>query len=261
MSHKNKSKSDLSKFKTDITNQIHKKEHDYNHQNHVSVTELNALYNDNVIMYTSLNQNEFSIHQDKNKTVELEKKFISNKDKNHTIKISKPLFYNISDSCLSVQYIIHYYDVLSPELYDILQKVVIKDVNMDELIDDLNQNGISVTQLLIEFNKNGKNLDSLMKYIEKNKISLSNVMMILYRHNVTIGNLLQNPFVNEIIKQSPTYSTFFGENNNTQNTKSTIAGKVSNRYLLSKIHVYVIYKINQDELSIVNINWNKLVLK
>jgi hypothetical protein len=79
-------------------------------------------------------------------------------------------------------------------------------------------------------------------------------MTILYRNNVTINGLIQNEFIHDLIKQSPTYAWFLqGKELPAKAPKSD----VKTNKILNKIHVYAIYKVRKDEVSLININWNR----
>jgi hypothetical protein len=249
---KDKKGDELQKIKSALSTLIKKRENEYNSCGHISMTEMNAIYNDNVVIYTSFDKCE--LIQNKKKGMEIEKKIYTNTDKNHSIKISTPTFIG-SDHLLCVQYQIDFHESISSDMQQMIQKLTIKDVNMDQLISDLNQNGINVNNLLIEFNKNGKNLDSLLAYLDAEKISLTNIMTILYRNNVTINGLVQNDFIHTLIKQSPTYAWFL---NGKELPKKTVKAEIKSCKCVKKIHVYAMYKIRHDEYSLININWTYL---
>lgn len=246
--HKDDKKQD---YKNIITSLIKKREHDYNHMSSVSSSELNKLYSSNVIVYSNLDKE--LVIGDKKKAMEIEKKIFTNNSKNHSIKISH-LTIHEEQHFVTVSFKIYFNEVYSNELQQMIQKLTIKDVNMEELMNDLNQNGVNVHNLLTEFNKNGKKLDSLLEYLNRENIGLSNIMTILYRNNVTINGLIQNEFIHDLIKQSPTYAWFLqGKELPAKAPKSD----VKTNKILNKIHVYAIYKVRKDEVSLININWNR----
>ncbi len=191
---------------------------------------------------------------DKKKAVEMEKELFTNTN-DYNIKISKPNFYQ-NDNIISCDYYITYFEVLKDEVQKILQKVAIKDVDMNALIDDLNKNGINVNQILMELQKHGKNLAPILDYLCKQNIDLTKLMTILFRNNITIPNLLKNPYIYDLLKQSPTYSWVIGKNEKPTSTSSSIP--ISDKKFIKKIHVYTIFKLKNDDLFILNINYTKL---
>jgi hypothetical protein len=237
-------KVDDKKIKNAILSQLKKRELEYNQMAHISSTELNKLYHENSVVYIHMDGK--TTLGDKKKAMEMEKKIYTNHDKNKNIKISQPTFYQL-DNLLAITYQINYHDCINNELQQMIQKLTIKDVDMNALMKDLNDSGINVNNLLQEFNKHGKNLDSLLEYLNKQNIGLTNIMNILYRNNVTINGLIQNEFIHDLIKQSPTYAWFL---NGKELPKATKEVKIEHK-ATNKINVYAIYK---DDL-VVNINW------
>jgi len=253
MSHiKDKKSEPDHKIKSLIFSHLKKREQDFNKSAHISLTEMKKIYHDNVTVYTHFLKSDPIIINDKLKACEIEKGIYTNQNKHH-MKISHPIVHMINEYLMSVEYTLNITDNLNSELTQMIQKLTIKDVNMDNLMLDLNQNGINVNNLLNEFNKNGKSLDHLLGYLESQKISLTTIMSILYKNNVTINGLVANEFIHNLIKQSPTYSWFLsGKELPIKSTKQDV--KTQNKKI-NKIHVYTIYKIKHEEYSIISINW------
>ncbi len=201
-------------------------------------------YVDQPLLYSNLT--ELTILTDKRKIIEFEKTLFTNT--HFSIKLTKPNFNQI-DNLVGCDYTIQFYEWIKDSQF--LQKVAIKEVDMDALIDDLNRNGIPVDQLLGELQKHGKNLAPILDFLNKQHIEISKLMVIMFRNNVTIPNILKNPYIYDLLKQSPTYSWVLGKNERPKET--TIDKKLSKR-----IHVYALFKLIDDEPIIVSVNYNKL---
>jgi len=246
------------KIKSMIINHLKKREQEYNQMTHISTTEMIKFYHDDVIVYYFLDK-KYALYQNKKKAIEIEKKIYSNTDKTKNIKISDPIIFDLGDNIFGVEYQINHYDIIcNNELQHMIQKLTIKDVDMNKLMNDLNENGINVNNLLQEFNKHGKNLDNLLEYLNNQKISPTTIMNILYKNGVTINALVQNEFIHDLIKQSPTYSWFLNGKELPKSTKHEAKHDVKDKQSTNKINVYAIYKCKHEEYSIININWTTL---
>lgn len=244
-------KDEYRKIKSGIGAYLKKREQEYNQMSHISTTEIHKFYHENVVVCTFVDKKYTSI-QNKKKAIEIEKKTYTNTDKQKNIKISAPIFYELTDGLLGVEYQITHYDNINNDLQSMIEKLTIKDVDMTKLISDLNDNGVNVNNLLKEFTKHGKNLDSLLEYLNNQKINPTTIMNILYKNGVTINALTQNEFIHDLIKQSPTYSWFL----NGKELPKSKHEKVEKH--VNKMNVYAIYKIKHDDVIIVNINWTTL---
>lgn len=243
---------DYKKIKTGIIGYLKKREQEYNQIAHISTTEIHKFYHENIVVCTFMDK-KYTSYQNKKKAIEIEKKTYTNTDKQKNIKISSPVFYELCDGLLGVEYQIVHCDNMNTELQSMIEKLTIKDVDMNKLINDLNENGINVNNLLQEFTKHGRNLDSLLEYLNNQKINPTTIMNILYKNGVTINALTQNEFIHDLIKQSPTYSWFL---NGKELPKASKHEKIEKH--VNKINVYAIYKIKHDDAIIVNINWTTL---
>ncbi len=213
-------------------NNIVKKEQDYNHQSYHPFK-----YHPDVVCFYK------KPITDKSKILELDKLYFENTHKLSSIKIDDIHIYKHSFDC-----IIHYYELIKPEIHQMLQKLMIKDVDMFLLMEDLNKH-FDVDGLLMEMYKHENDIKHLTKYIQKHNIDITNIISILYKNNVSIANLLQNKYVYDLIKQSPSASMFLSMAPNT--ISKEIHGKLSSKKLIKKIHVYAIIK---DDM-IININY------
>lgn len=209
-------------------------------------------YEDNSLFYSNLN--DIVIHNDKKRAVDFEKEIFTNKHGDY-LKLSKPNMSSVED-IFSCDVVLSFYDVVKSETQQILQKIAIKGVNMTELMDDLNKNNINVQQLLIELQKHGKNLAPVIEYLASQNIEISKLMVILFRNNVTVPNLLKNPYVYDLLKQSPTYSWIIG--NTARPKEVTINSTNTEKKLIKRIQLYILFKIKHDDVSILSINYNKL---
>lgn len=203
-------------------------------------------YHDTVIVYNNLN--EPVIHKEKKKALDIDKHLFTN-TKKYTIHIHKPTLITIDKDLIGCLTTIDYYNQTHHE-QTILEKVTIKGVNMDVLIDDLNKNGIHVTKLLTEIEKHQFNLDQIYDYLNKNNIDIPKIMIILNNNQVTMTKLLQNSYIRNMIKQS-SYSWFCDDKN------SNVDKKITSKKLIKKITCYAIYKLKPDPV-IISINWNNI---
>ncbi len=231
--------------KSKIQNLIKKREYDYNHQCYHSI----KLHQD-IVCYN--NNKKPNIINDKGKILEMDKYYYENKHKHLFIKIDDVYVYDNA-----YEYIIYYYEFIRPEIQQMMQKLIIKDVDMMALINDLNAQNINVNALLMEMHKHEGNVDHMTSYLQKNNIEITNLMSILYRNHVTVGNLLQNQYIYNLIKKSPYASLFLTMAPSTISTKEVVV-KIPTKKLLKKVHVYAIYKIKNEEIINLNINYNHL---
>lgn len=136
----------------------------------------------------------------------------------------------------------------------ILQKITIKDVDMDKLMKDLNKNNIKVNEILKVIESNPDKLDPLLEYLKKANISITSVLTILFRNNVTVGNLLSNPFIFNLIKQSKDYSWILSSYTH-EPPSITCKSVAAHR----TVQVYMIWKLKHDkQIALLNLNYNVL---
>lgn len=231
--------------KSKIQSLIKKREYDYNHQSYHSL----KLHHD-IVCYS--NSKKPNIINDKTKILEMDKYYYENKHKHLFIKIDDISYYDNA-----YEYIIYYYEFIRPEVHQMMQKLIIKDVDMMALINDLNGHNINVNALLLEMHKHEGNVDHMTAYLQKNNIEITNLMSILYKNNVTMGNLLQNQYIYGLIKKSPYASLFLSMAPTSISTKEVVV-KIPTKKLLKKVHVYTLFKIKNDDIIPININYNHL---
>jgi len=241
----------MENVKNKIIEGIKKQEYDYNHQTVPSI-DLNQLYNDQVIGFINDGNHAPTSFQDKKKAIDIHKKYLVNTSKSSTIKINMHACFHV-DNNISCHYQIKYYEPMKKEIYQLLQKLSFKNVNMDELIDDLYKHGFNVNQLLVDLSRYDKHGDIPAIFTQ---LDIANLIPIVYRHGVTAKMLLENPYVHDLIKQSPGGAAIFSF----QNIKPQPfhgSSKVSDRRLIKMIDVFSIYhyKPKHDELTVVNVNW------
>lgn len=196
-------------------------------------------YHNDVLVYYK----EF--YQNKQKAIDIEQTMLNTKWK---LKISDPVFYSVNHQLL-VHYTYYYYELLKPELQVLLNKLTLPKVDMEVLIDDLNEY-MNVEQLLIELHKHGNNITPIMDYFSRHKIEISRIMSILYNHKITVQHLLQNPYIRELIKNSPNCSWLIGSQ---QVTQPEIVYKNYGKKLVKKINVQAMYNVSDE--SIIYIHW------
>lgn len=226
-----------------INSLLSKHESYYNHKKSPSLFK----YDDQSILYSNLT--EVSVVNDKKKMIEIEKSLFTN-TRNYHLKLSKPNIHQ-HDNIISCEVKLNFYEILTGDREQFLQKLYIKDVNMNALIEDLNKS-INVDNLITELQKHGKNLQPIIEYMNKQNMDLTKLMLILYRNNVTIPNVLKNPYIYDLIKSSSTHSWIIGKHERPHDIK------IVNKKLVEKIHLYILFKIKNDEPHIININYNKL---
>jgi len=231
---------------------IKKQEYDYNHQTPLSPTDIGRYYHDNVVVFANDEHRTLTSTQDKKRAIDMHKKYLVNTS-TRSMKTTVQSCHVI-DHLVTCQYTIAYYEPMKKEVYQLLQKLSFKTINIDALIDDLYQNGFNVNQLLVDllkYNKTQPVPDSFTK------LDVANLLVIMYRHNVTAKMILENPYVHDLIKDSPGAAIIF----NFQNMKPQATGlgntKVSDRRLIKTLHVYAVfyYHKHKDELTIINMHW------
>ena len=236
--------------KSKITEWLKKKEHHYNHQ---TLSTDYKHYTDNSIIY--VNTKKCAVYtNDIQKAIDIEKKYLTNQIKTKSIKITSIKHYVIADHIISCHYQIQYYEPMKPEIYQMLQKLTFKDVNMDALVADLYENHYDVNQLLTELYKNNKDMEKLMAYF--GTIDVTTLLSMAQKHGITLKKMCEHPFVNEMIKQSP-YSGWFVNFRDVKPQDVNVGNiKVTNKRLVRTMDNYCIF--NTKDMTVLSINWNTL---
>ncbi|HSW76903.1 MAG TPA: hypothetical protein VLG50_07645 [Candidatus Saccharimonadales bacterium] len=235
-------------IKTKMNELLKKREYDYNHQKPMTESDLEHYYTNNTVVLVN---NHLPI-QDKKKAIHVEIKKLSNIHKSKTIKITSPHYYHIDNDIVGCHYQIKYYEPMKAEIYQLLQKLTFKDVNMDQLIDDLYHHGYDVNDMLSVLYRYDKN--ELTNYF--NQLDIANLLVIIHKHGITAQKLLQNAYVHDLIKQSGGSWFLSLQNMKPITITSSTTTKVSHTRLVSICIVYVIYKLKHNDLTILNINWS-----